>query len=422
MAEKSAVRLQGIAKSYKIYPSRSDRLKEALHPLKKKYHQDFFALDGIDLVIPERQSLGIIGFNGSGKSTLLKVICGILQPTRGSVEAKGTISALLELGSSFNPEFTGRENVYFTGSLYGFSRQEMNRRYPEIVDFANIGRFLDQPVKSYSSGMLVRLAFAVAINVSPDILIIDEALAVGDIRFQQKCVSRIKELQARCTVIMVSHNLNSIMALCDRAVWMHNGRLIEDGIPKEVVQKYTKAVYEGMDNYLAEKEKGRDRAEEIVQPPDKKEPFTFGRGQGSIRSYRLVASDRGTSNAAWGGEAVALEVDLEVVKDIDNPILGFEVRNKLGIEIFGYNTSFSGPGLPPLRRGQPMTAVFRFTWPHLVTGAYSVNLALADEENGNIVQHHYVNDALIIESLMSVNMTGLMGLPDMVVEVGPARA
>ncbi|MEA3334071.1 MAG: ATP-binding cassette domain-containing protein, partial [Pseudomonadota bacterium] len=202
--------------------------------------------------------------NGSGKSTLLKLICGILQPSSGSMSVNGTISALLELGSGFNPEFTGRQNVYFAGALAGVDRRQMNHCFDEIVAFADIGDFLDQPTKNYSSGMLVRLAFAVAININPDILIIDEALAVGDSRFQHKCTAKIKSFQKKSTILLVSHDQNAIMTLCDKVVWLHEGKLVAIGNPKEIMQRYIGVVYEGMDSAAEQGDICSADAEEVV--------------------------------------------------------------------------------------------------------------------------------------------------------------
>jgi len=422
--ENHIVSLRNISKSYRIYQSSLERFKEALHPLKKKYYREFFALNSVNINIPTGQSLGIIGFNGSGKSTLLKVICGILQPTKGALLIEGKISALLELGFSFNPEFTGRQNVYFTGSIFGYSKAEIEERYQEIIEFADIGDFLDQPVKTYSSGMLVRLAFAVAINVSPDILILDEALAVGDIRFQQKCVKKIRELQKKCTVIMVSHDLNALIALCERIIWLHNGRIMEDGQPKKVIQKYTQAVYEGVEEGIGHKsgEKEPEAEEERYETmppkiPDKKKSFSFGLDTKSIGSYRLISTDRGTTNAVWGGEKVVLEVSVRARQEIKKPILGFEVRNRLGIEVFGFNTTFHEREISSLNQGDKMKIGFRFKWPHLAPDIYTINLAFAEDVNNTIIQHHYLNDALTVESLNSIKMTGLFGVEKIEVDL-----
>ncbi|MCK5783846.1 MAG: ABC transporter ATP-binding protein, partial [Desulfobacterales bacterium] len=209
MLSTGAISLRGIEKSYKLYQSPLARLKEALHPQKKRYYEDFYALKGVDLEIPKGETWGIIGLNGSGKSTLLKIICGVIQPDCGELQVNGRIAALLELGSGFNAEYTGRQNVFFAGALADIGRAEMERRFPDIEEFAEIGDFIDQPVKSYSSGMLMRLAFAVAVNVTPDILVVDEALAVGDARFQHKCMKKIKSFQGQSTMLLVTHDMSA---------------------------------------------------------------------------------------------------------------------------------------------------------------------------------------------------------------------
>jgi lipopolysaccharide transport system ATP-binding protein len=239
-----AIKVENLTKIYKLYDSPQDRLKESLHPLRKKYHNDFYALNDVSFEIKKGETVGIIGKNGCGKSTLLKVITGVLTPNSGTTVVDGKISALLELGAGFNPEMTGVENVYFNGTLLGYSKAQMDERFDNILSFADIGQFVHQPVKTYSSGMFVRLAFAVAINVDPDILIIDEALSVGDEAFQRKCFSRIADFQQNGkTILFVSHSATSIIELCDKALLFDQGELLLEGAPKPVVSRYQKLVY-----------------------------------------------------------------------------------------------------------------------------------------------------------------------------------
>jgi len=246
VADSPAISIRGVSKKYRLYGSAKERLKEALHPFNKQYHREFWALRDISFDVPKGQTLGIIGRNGSGKSTLLEIICSILRPTSGAVEAEGRISALLELGAGFNPQFTGRENVIFNAELMGLSAQEIRGRLPEIEAFADIGEFIDQPVKTYSSGMFVRLAFAAAINVDPDILIVDEALSVGDAKFQHKCYAKFQDFQqAGKTILFVTHSTDAVVKHCDRAILLDGGTIVEDGLPDNVVNTYHELMFAG---------------------------------------------------------------------------------------------------------------------------------------------------------------------------------
>ncbi len=244
MSDDTVIRVRDLTKTYRLYGSSADRVKETFHPLRKAYHKPFNALKGVSLEVRRGETLGIIGRNGSGKSTLLQVICGVLQPTSGDVEVSGRVSALLELGAGFNPDFTGRQNVFLNGAILGLDRHEIERRLPEVEAFADIGAFIDQPVRIYSSGMYLRLAFAVAVNVDPEILVVDEALAVGDEVFQRKCYSRIHEMRRRgATILFVSHSAPTVVELCNRAVLLDEGELLLNGSPKLVVGEYHKLIY-----------------------------------------------------------------------------------------------------------------------------------------------------------------------------------
>lgn len=238
------ISLTGVSKKYKLFNSKQDRMKEALHPLNRKYHREFYALNGIDLQVHRGEILGIVGMNGSGKSTLLKIIAGIIPPSSGDITVQGNVVPLLELGAGFNPEFTGLENIYFYNSILGYSRKETDQVLDQILDFAEIGEFIYQPIKTYSSGMKARLSFAVSVNISPDILIIDEILSVGDELFRRKSFAKIEEFfQAGKTILFVSHTAQNINQLCTRAVMMHNGKIIMDGTPKQVTMNYQKFIF-----------------------------------------------------------------------------------------------------------------------------------------------------------------------------------
>ena len=245
MSRDFAIRATAVGKCYQMYEQPLDRLKQSFWRTRRRFYREFWALRGVTFEIGKGETVGIIGSNGSGKSTLLQIICGTLNPTEGELRVDGQIAALLELGTGFNPEFTGRENVYMNAAIMGLSRAEIDSRYDAIAAFADIGSFIEQPVKTYSSGMYVRLAFAVAVNVSPDILVVDEALAVGDARFQQKCMAKIRAFCQTGTVILVSHDTAAVTELCSRAIWVEAGMIRMDGPPKHVVEKYLQFMYEG---------------------------------------------------------------------------------------------------------------------------------------------------------------------------------
>ena len=236
----NVISVKDLSKVYRLYDKPIDRLKESLNIFHKSYHKEYYALNNLSFDIKRGETVGIIGINGAGKSTLLKIITGVLTPTGGNIEVKGKISALLELGAGFNMEYTGIENIYLNGTMMGFSKEEVDKKLDDILDFADIGDFVNQPVKTYSSGMFVRLAFAVAINVEPDILVIDEALSVGDVFFQQKCYKKIKELAGKSTVLIVSHDLNAMTKFCERIIVMSAGQKVFDGEPNEAIAKYFK--------------------------------------------------------------------------------------------------------------------------------------------------------------------------------------
>lgn len=427
MSSDRAILLKGIEKSYKLYQSSMARFKEALHPRKKKYYNDFYALKGVNLDIPKGQTWGIIGLNGSGKSTLLKIICGVIQADCGSLQVNGRIAALLELGSGFNPEYTGRQNVFFSGALADVSRTEMEERFPEIEAFAEIGDFIDQPVKSYSSGMLMRLAFAVAVHVSPDILVVDEALAVGDARFQHKCMKKIKSFKGHSTMLLVTHDMNAVLTLCDQAVWLHEGNVVEIGKPKQIVDRYTQAFYEGGPSELpldvpsepvpestpeSLPENVPDCEDNLsgAQPPlpllendttikVDAAATTYGAGEVKISKMAFFSHERGPVDAVYGGEAVSVHIWLDALKDIKDPVVGFLVKNKLGLEIFGFNSITLATEFPPLRAGDSSLVEFEFIWPKIASDNYAVTIAIADGDMEQCTMHHMVQDVMVVEVL-----------------------
>ncbi|MGD2090367.1 MAG: ABC transporter ATP-binding protein [Candidatus Aminicenantes bacterium] len=276
-----AVKLENVSKFYKLYKDPKDRLKEALHPLGKKYHRKFYALNNINLEVKKGEILGIVGRNGSGKSTLLKLVSGIIQPSSGKIEVKGKVSALLELGSGLNPEFTGMQNIYFSGTMMGFTRKEMEEKIEDIVSFADIGDFIHQPLKTYSSGMKARLGFALAINMEPDILILDEVLGVGDELFKRKCYAKMEDFfKSGCSVIYVSHSINTVNEICSRAIFLDKGELILEGPPKFVTMHYQKFLYVETKNSDA----FRNEIIQLNKDEEKKKRFAVDLGKKEIKT------------------------------------------------------------------------------------------------------------------------------------------
>lgn len=392
------ISLKNVSKCFKRYTRPVDRLKEILLPGKSRA-DEFWALRDINLEVPEGQTLGIVGRNGSGKSTLLQIIAGTLTPTIGEVRVNGRVSALLELGSGFNPEFTGRQNVFFNGRLLGLSQKEIEDRFDEIAGFADIGDFIDQPVKTYSSGMFVRLAFAVAVNVAPEILIVDEALAVGDVVFQHRCMRRMRNLmESGVTTLFVSHDSGAVKTLCNWAVMIHEGKIYTSGLPNAVIIDYMKLVTEeelGLVQVEAEQVpvqatndiKEQDQPSVLdqndvssQQSQNKVTPPRRGNCKAIIEKIKLLNRfGQVTNNGTIFGfnEEVTLVVDLHVYEPLQSCIVGFYVCDKNGNEIIGSNTFEENFPIGELSPGEKLSIHFKFNLP-LRNGSYSLTVAGAE--------------------------------------------
>jgi len=325
--------IHNVVKTYKLYRKPSDRLKEAMLPTKRKYHQEFNALNGVSLNVGKGDALGILGRNGSGKSTLLKLITGVLTPTAGSIQVGGRISAILELGAGFNPEYTGRENIYLNGLMMGYTRERMQERIDDIISFADIGTFIDQPVKVYSSGMFARLAFAVSINVEPDILIVDEALAVGDIRFQSKCIDKMKQLKEEgTTILFVSHATEQVKRFCNKAVWLKDGQVEAYGESSEIVDRY--------EDYMKNNNEGEQQysppAADLAESPKDDGEFSLPANP-DILGFITKVSINGEQFKTF--EELCVEVEYEVYEEsLDDLLLGVALYTPKREYIFGPNT------------------------------------------------------------------------------------
>lgn len=373
----TALRVHGVAKQYRTYARPGDRLKESLTRGRLRRHKEFWALHSVSFELDKGDIVGIIGPNGCGKSTLLQIIAGTLEPTHGEVWHEGRISALLELGAGFDPEFTGAENVFMNASLLGVSRRETDALFPQIERFAEIGDFLYQPVKTYSSGMYVRLAFAIASSVEPDILIIDEALAVGDAVFQHRCLRRIKELHERgTTVLFVSHDAAAVRALCSRAILLNHGRMITDGAPADVLNRYQEIVMEREQAYESESE---SLSESESPKPESFEPLSFSYRHGN-RSAEIVVAELADAThrrveIVDTGALVTMKITARFNTDVDEPVIGFLIRNRHGISAFGTNTNEQQLELGAVRRGETVEVTFAFNcW--LGVDDYSISCAV----------------------------------------------
>jgi lipopolysaccharide transport system ATP-binding protein len=352
---------QNVSKLFRLYDRPSDRLREMLPFRRKPRHSDFWALRNVSFTVDPGEILGIVGPNGSGKSTLLQIATGILQPTSGRVSVEGRVAALLELGAGFNPEFSGRENVYLNGEIMGLSRAETERAFPHIEAFAEIGEFIDRPVKEYSSGMYVRLAFATAIHVEPDVLIVDEALAVGDAIFANRCLQKLEELKSRnVTILFVSHDLGLVKRLCHRAILMMKGEILCQGSPSEVVNRYVALVH--------------DRNATTAEKSELTGNYRHGDRASTIQEIRILDSGGKKVDAVPAGDDITIEVTARFHQAVSRPMVGMLIRNRLGVEVFGTNTKIENVDLGSFVAGDSVTASFRFRC-FLTRGDYTLTVA-----------------------------------------------
>src|SRR5208283_2157239 len=364
-----------------MYRAPGDRLKELASFNRLKRHKDFWALHDATFEIRRGETFCIIGENGCGKSTLLQIVAGILAPSSGTVQVHGRVSALLELGAGFNPEFSGRDNVYMNGSILGLSTRQIDQRYADIEAFAEIGEFIRQPVKTYSSGMVVRLAFAVAIHVDPEILLVDEALAVGDIYFRQRCMRKVHELRARgVTILYVSHAVSDVKAIGDRALWLDHGRVVEIGDPDMVVAKYLAAMTEKDTNYrlfhpaqgaalTAGPSRSPARAPEIVETIPNID-HRFGDRRAEILGIAVLDELGAPLHLLEPASRIVVRVSARAHAQLSNPIVGFMLRNQLGIDFAGTNTAREGCELSPLAAGDIVTVDFHLDLPELYPASF----------------------------------------------------
>jgi lipopolysaccharide transport system ATP-binding protein len=448
MSSEFVVEVSSLAKRYEVYGHPSDRLKQMLMTRMRRlfrlpdkdYFREFWALRNISLTVRKGETVAIIGQNGSGKSTLLQLVCGTLSPSLGNIQVHGRIAALLELGAGFNPEFTGRENVYLSGLLYGIDRDELAERYDSIVAFAEVDEFIDEPVKTYSSGMYVRLAFAIAAHMDADVLVVDEALSVGDVRFTQKCMRFLREFQKKGTLLFVSHDVSAVMALCSRAVWLDHGHLRMDGNAKQTVEAYLAAQHaqdrESQGDSVAVSGALAIASHEVV-PVDVQdarwEPLRdsgalgrvhifefdearngseFGAGRAKINRVTLRDDQGAVLSVIQGGEVARLQISAVLTESLDGLIFGFYLKDRLGQRLFGDNTFMTYAHKPVAAlSGTTLTATFRFRMPVLPVGAYSFDIAIASGTQDDHTQEHWIHDAMELRATDTSMRHGLIGIP-----------
>ena len=395
--------IRNIVKRYKLYNSEKERLKEAFHPFHKSYHKDFFALKGISFQVHQGEKVGIIGSNGAGKSTILKILTGVLNPTEGEIETKGRIAALLELGAGFNMDYTGLENIRLNGTLMGCSEEEMAEKTKKIIEFADIGDFISQPVKTYSSGMFVRLAFATQIFSEPDILIVDEALSVGDIRFQQKCYRAMDELMANKTVLLVTHDTSAVTRFCQRVIWLNHGEIVYDGEVAEGLRRYKEFLinqaiedsndseYQSFGETIEQKEETEEN-KQIELPPVPETMSPKGNGKATITHCALMNDNHDILEIVEPGAWVNVVSRIFFHEHTERPLYGFTLFDRLGNVMLSLNSETIDVQLPP-EDGQ-VEYTFRFRMPELNHGEYTMSVAVANGFQVDHVQLCWLDDVL----------------------------
>lgn len=440
-----AIQVSGVRKSYEIYETPKDRLKQILFGRWKSYHKKFDVLKGISFDVKRGQCVGIIGKNGAGKSTLLQILAGTMSESGGTINVNGRVAAVLELGAGFNPDYAGRQNIYMYGSLFGLSTDEITKRMSQIEDFAGIGEFIDRPVKTYSSGMQARLAFAVIAHIDADILIIDEALSVGDAQFTQKCMRFLRAFKAKGSILFVSHDLGAVTGFCDEAIWIDNGFVKDRGTAKDVCEAYYAFMQGGQTDAINTTDSVPDDSNESTVPSrlfqygvrreqhqtatmadasinqglQQIKPFGFnlsssshGTGDAKILDVQFLRANGQTLDVCTGGQDVLIRIHIQAIRDVDSPIVGFIIKDRLGQPLLGGNTYYTYEHTPvSARKGQFWEVEFGFKLPILAVGDYSVVAAIG---NGTLAEHfhlHWLHDALHFKVLATSIEGVLVGAP-----------
>lgn len=406
MEKKKVIQIRNLSKMYKLYDKPSDRLKESLGLSRRKRYKEHYALRNVNFDIEEGECVGIIGTNGSGKSTILKIITGVLSPTEGEVKVDGRISALLELGAGFNMEYTGLENIYLNGTMIGFTEKEIDERLDAILEFADIGDFIHQPVKMYSSGMFVRLAFAVAINIDPEILIVDEALSVGDVFFQAKCYHKFEEFKEQGkTILFVSHDLGSIARYCDRVILLNKGNKLDEGSPKAMVDMYKQLLVN--QDPVKQKEGGQEGQQENWREGFQVNPDTleYGEKQAEIIDYTVLDVNGRQSNTIEKGTTFRIKMKVHFNEDIQEPIMAFTFKNVQGTEITGTNTMYEKVSVEHPEAGRECIVTFEQKM-NLQGGEYLLSFGCTGYRDGEFTVFHRLYDACNITVISTKNTVG----------------
>ncbi|HQR73458.1 MAG TPA: ABC transporter ATP-binding protein [Sulfurovum sp.] len=409
----TAIKVTHLTKVYKLYDKPIDRLKESLHPLKKQYHKDFYALNDVSFEIKKGETVGIIGKNGAGKSTLLKIITGVLTPTSGHVHVNGRIASLLELGAGFNPEYTGIENIYLQGTLMGYTKEEMESKIDEILAFADIGDFVHQSVKMYSSGMFARLAFAVAINVDPDILIVDEALSVGDAAFQNKCIRKMESIGEKgVTILFVSHDTQTINKFCQTAIWLNDGNIREYGQPHLILENYMS--YMSYGHETKRKALVNDLAD--TRPSDNSDLTlvnvrmidSFGEKKALITGIGFFDTNFLPITTLKQGEEVYFICEFETTIDLHDVAIGVMFKDTLNNEILTFNSYMYNAPLNFVEQDQKTRTIVKFKVPKLHPREYVITVALSEGTQLNHIQQHWIHAAMTVNILSCDFIDGCM--------------
>ena len=427
----TVIDIQHVSKVFKLYDNPMDRLKDALGFSRKKEHFEHHALSDVSLSIGKGETVGIIGTNGAGKSTLLKIITGVLNPTEGSVSIEGHISALLELGAGFNMDYSGMENIYLNGTMNGFSREEIESRVDAILDFADIGEFVNQPVKTYSSGMFVRLAFAVAINIDPEILIVDEALSVGDVFFQAKCYKKFEDFKKMGkTILFVSHDLGSISKYCDRVILLNKGKVYASGKPKEIVDLYKKLLVNQVDDEKDVDDNSKGENQNDDNDPDNNglkdriekdnalwkdtmasnpELIEYGKKEAEIVDYAVIDANGQITNIVEKGTSYTIKFKIKANEEVHDPIFAFTIKDIKGTEITGTNTMYEGCSVDCMKQNEELVVTFDQNM-DLQGGDYLIALGVTGFKDGAFYVYHRLYDVFSITVVSDRNTVGFFDL------------
>jgi len=405
-----AIKVENLTKVYHLYDNPQDRFKEALHPFRRSYHHDFFAVNDISFEIKKGETVGIIGKNGAGKSTLLKMITGVLTPTSGNIQVNGKIASLLELGAGFNPEMTGMENIYLNGTLMGFSQQEMESKIDAILEFADIGEFIHQPVKIYSSGMFARLAFSVAINVEPDILIVDEALSVGDARFQSKCIRKMEELAEKCiTILFVTHDMQSVNKFCKDVIWLQDGKISQKGEPAKIIENYLSFMTYGLETV---REKTQENEQEINQKTkeikliDASNLDSFGEKKAIINGAVFLDKNGNPTSLLTQGDYVSFICEFSTSIELHDVGIGVLFKDTLNNDILTFNSYMYDVPIASVKKDSTTRVTIKFKVPKLYPKEYIIAVALSEGTQKNHVQQHWIHEMRTVNIISKDHIDG----------------